>query len=93
MPFTFGGDYVDKQEIERQKKALKPIRLTKEKRKNSLVTLVHNLPLDQLAMKELLKDLKMHLGTGGSIKDDTLQIQGDHIEKVKAFLIKRKLLK
>lgn len=88
MPFTFGGDFISDDEIKRQDKAKKPVRISKERRKNSMVTLVHNLPLDEIEMKELLKKIKAQLGTGGSIKDEVLQIQGDHVAKVNSALKK-----
>ncbi|MCF7806641.1 MAG: translation initiation factor [Simkaniaceae bacterium] len=86
MPFTFGGDFISREEIEKKKKKSHPVRITKERRKNSFVTLIHNLPLDPDEMKALLKDLKIKLGSGGAIKDDTIQLQGDHVEKLKELL-------
>ena len=34
----------------------------------------------------LAKKLKQHLGTGGTSKDGTIELQGDHREKAKAYL-------
>lgn len=36
----------------------------------------------------LAKDLKVHLGTGGTSKDGVIELQGDHREKAKAHLQK-----
>ncbi len=44
------------------------------------------LPADKL--KELCKKLKAGLGTGGAVKGDTIEIQGDHREKILAALEK-----
>jgi translation initiation factor 1 len=42
------------------------------------VTVITGLEHDATAMAALLKQLKNKCGTGGSVKDETLEIQGDH---------------
>lgn len=44
------------------------------------VTVISGLPLNQDQLKELLTELKRRCGTGGTIKDGTLEIQGEHID-------------
>lgn len=39
-----------------------------------------------LDAKQLTKDLKNHLGTGGTLKDGAIELQGDHRKKVKDYL-------
>ena len=50
------------------------------------VTLVKGLPLDALALAALGKQLRTACGSGGTAKDGTLEIQGDHVERVMALL-------
>ncbi len=46
------------------------------------VTLVKNLQLSAEDLKDLSKKLKQACGTGGTIKDGVIEIQGDHREKI-----------
>ncbi|MBR9707538.1 MAG: stress response translation initiation inhibitor YciH [Candidatus Diapherotrites archaeon] len=38
-------------------------------------------------IKDLGKDLKKKLATGGTVKNDTIELQGDQKNKAKAFLL------
>jgi translation initiation factor 1 len=53
------------------------------------VTTISGVPLDDEALKKLAKQLKQLCGTGGSLKDGVIEIQGDMREKLKADLEKR----
>lgn len=50
------------------------------------VTLVKGLPLDAASLTALGKKLKAACGSGGTVKDGTIEVQGDHCDKVIAFL-------
>ena len=50
------------------------------------VTLVKGLMLDADALLSLGKQLKAACGSGGTVKDGVIEIQGDHIERVMAAL-------
>lgn len=50
------------------------------------VTVVRGLPLDAAALTGLGKQLKAACGTGGTVKDGVIEVQGEHCEKVLAFL-------
>ena len=50
------------------------------------VTLVRGLPLDAVALAALGKQLKAACGSGGTVKDGTVEVQGDHRERVMATL-------
>ena len=56
-------------------------------RKGRGVTVVQNIPLDATAVVALGKRLKAACGSGGTVKDGTIEIQGDHREQVTALLI------
>ena len=53
------------------------------------VTTVSGLGLAEADLRELAGDLKRRCGTGGSVKDYVIEIQGDHREAVVAELEKR----
>lgn len=70
---------------------LKPdgiIRIRRETkgRKGKTVTAVFGFELGESDLKALAKLLKQHCGTGGSVKDGAVVIQGDHREAVKGLL-------
>lgn len=50
------------------------------------VTLVKGLPLEAIALAALGKQLRSACGSGGTAKDGTLEIQGDHVERVMELL-------
>ncbi len=56
------------------------VRLKRETkgRKGKGVTLITGLPLDNEGMKKLAKALKQKSGSGGSVKNGIIEIQGDH---------------
>ncbi|MES2246780.1 MAG: translation initiation factor Sui1 [Pseudomonadota bacterium] len=58
-------------------------------RKGKGVTVVKGLPLDAAALAAMGKQLKAACGTGGTVKDGTVEIQGDHREVVIAALVKQ----
>ena len=51
-------------------------------RKGKGVTLIKGLALDVLALAQLGKQLKTACGSGGTVKDGVIEIQGDHCERV-----------
>ena len=50
------------------------------------VTLVKGLALDHAALAALGKQLKTACGSGGTVKDGVIEVQGDHCEQVMALL-------
>jgi translation initiation factor 1 len=53
------------------------------------VTVVRGAPVDAAALVKLGQELKAACGTGGTVKDGTIEVQGDHAEKVVALLQQR----
>lgn len=65
-------------------------------RRGKTVTLVEGIQLPGAELRELARDLKRHCGTGGALKDDTIEIQGDQRDALvktleeRGFRVKRK---
>jgi translation initiation factor 1 len=55
-------------------------------RKGAGVTLITGLPLDDAALTALCTQLKKRCGTGGTLKDGVIELQGEHRDKVVAEL-------
>lgn len=53
------------------------------------VTLAKGIPLDEAALAALGKELKAACGSGGTVKDGVVEVQGDHADKVVALLQQR----
>jgi translation initiation factor 1 len=55
-------------------------------RGGKIVTVVRGLPLDAAALAALGKRLRAVCGTGGTAKGGALELQGDHVDRVLAWL-------
>ena len=47
-------------------------------RKGKVVTVVTGLPLDAGGLQKLARELKQRCGSGGTVKDGVIEVQGDH---------------
>ena len=63
-------------------------RETKSRGGKTVITIT-GLPLPKDELAAMLRELKQLCGTGGTLKDGVLEIQGEHIEVLKKALIKR----
>lgn len=87
--FEMGADFSDDWSSDNKDKPSKKVsteiktpekhqlHLAKEKRRGKIVTLVKPFYLDKPTLQTLLKSLKKKLGTGGTVKEDSLEFQGD----------------
>ena len=63
------------------------VRLRIEKRKRGkIVTLVVGLKPEETDLPKLLTSLKNTCGAGGTVGDDAIEIQGDHLERIATSL-------
>jgi translation initiation factor 1 len=53
------------------------------------VTVISGLPLATAALAALAAELKRHCGSGGTVKQGLIEIQGDHRDRLVAELIRR----
>lgn len=58
----------------------------RKQRGGKTVTMITGLPITA-DLAALAQQLKKYCGSGGTIKDNTIEIQGDHLEKVQGRLI------
>lgn len=56
------------------------VRLDRKRRRGKSVTVIEGLLIPTKDMEALLKRLKARLGTGGTVKGSSLEIQGDHCD-------------
>ncbi len=63
------------------------IRPEKKGRGGKTVSVIYDFPAhSEDYFKKLTKKLKRECGTGGTFKGDSIEVQGDHREKIKLFL-------
>ena len=62
------------------------VRLEKKGRGGKTVTVIYELPQNEVYFKKLSKKIKNKCGTGGSFKGDSIEIQGDNKIKVVEIL-------
>ena len=58
------------------------VRLETKGRKGKGVTVIIGLPLSENDLEKVAKDLKHKLGTGGTVKDKHIEIQGDRVDDI-----------
>lgn len=68
-----------------------PVRLSREVkgRKGKGVTVVTGLPLPADELADLARQLKQMCGSGGTVKNGVVEIQGDHRDRLAAELKRR----
>jgi len=64
-------------------------------RRGKTVTTISGVPLPHDELRDLAAELKRRVGTGGSVKDGVIEIQGDHCDSLadelreRGFTVKR----
>ena len=58
-------------------------------RGGKMVVVISGLPLNQNDLAILLKELKQLCGCGGTVKDGTIEIQGEHLDRLRDALKKK----
>lgn len=53
------------------------------------VTIIEGLDGSEINLEELAKFLKSKLACGGTIKNGVIELQGNHVNKVKELLVKK----
>ncbi len=98
--FEMGADFGDEWQSDNRKKskqsetieAKEPNRhqlyFAKEKRRGKVVTIVKPFHLSKDDLKIVLKTLKKQVATGGTIKDNSMEFQGDIADKIQDSLEK-----
>lgn len=64
------------------------VQASRKGRKGKTVTVISGFQVKPETLEALLKQLKTQCGTGGTVKDNTLEIQGDHTQKLVEILTK-----
>jgi translation initiation factor 1 len=62
------------------------IQVTRAGKKGKTFSVISGFQHNQESLAQLLKKLKTQCGTGGTIKDNTVEIQGDHKQKLLEIL-------
>jgi translation initiation factor 1 len=86
VPESFQDDEAETLEPRLQKLM---IRLETKQRGGKKATLISRFVGTKDDLETLAKQLKNHCGTGGSVVDGEILIQGDQVQKIKAFLISK----
>ncbi len=62
------------------------LRIEKAGRGGKTVTVVDGLPRNPTFLKDLAQELKRACGTGGAVREEAVEVQGDQRERVRQFL-------
>jgi translation initiation factor 1 len=62
------------------------LRIEKAGRRGKIVTVVEGLPRNTKFLKSLAKELKKSCGSGGTIVEDRIEIQGEKLDELRKLL-------
>ena len=73
-------------------KIVAKLRMEKKGRGGKTVTVIAGLPRNNAFLTELCQELKRACGTGGTVSDDAIELQGDLRDRVRACLRKKEFV-
>jgi len=62
------------------------VKMRREKRRGKDMVVVFETRMSKNNLQSLLKLIQKSCGTGGTVKDDTIEVQGDHRDTVEEIL-------
>ncbi len=65
------------------------LRLEKKGRAGKSVTVLDGLPRNRAFLAAIATELRAALGTGGTVRDGSVELQGDHRERLRGLLARR----
>jgi translation initiation factor 1 len=65
------------------------LRVEKAGRGGKTVSVVYDLPRNATFLDDLCRDLKRACGAGGTVKDNTIELQGDLRDRLRELLVKK----
>lgn len=65
------------------------LRIERAGRRGKTVTVIEGLPRNAPFLKSLAGDLKRACGSGGTVVEDRVEIQGDHVDTIRGLLSAR----
>lgn len=86
LPGSNSSGTASSKEQKKDKKSKVRVSLESKGRRGKQVTCISGLPLDDDEMQSLATRLKQRCGTGGTVKERRIEIQGDNCEKTLAYL-------
>lgn len=90
LAYSTGGDAPEPEESEAEPARGPGIRIRLDRRASGrVVTVVTGLPGTAADGAALAREMRSACGTGGTFKDGAVELQGDHRERVEAFLASR----
>ncbi|BAY22383.1 hypothetical protein NIES2100_21460 [Calothrix sp. NIES-2100] len=90
----FGNGHDNSPALERPTVELPPqqqnlkVQATRKGRKGKTVTVISGFQSKPETLADLVKQLKTQCGTGGTLKENEIEIQGDHKQKIVEILTK-----
>jgi translation initiation factor 1 len=94
LVYSTDPNFKIEKEVQEEEQTLLPveqklkIRLDKKHRGGKMVTLIENFVGTNADKEDIGKKLKTACGTGGSVKDGEILVQGDNRDKVLQWLVK-----